>query len=1540
MDPYLLGMWLGDGLSVGTGFALNYKTDFETLEYWEKWAENNGAIITKGKRYDYSIVSQKNKAAGEAGLCNRVEQAPLKKYLKIYNLINNKHIPNDYLTNDRETRLKVLAGLIDTDGNVRAKGAEIRICQGPNNYRIIEDAHILAISLGFSCGIKEGLSQWTDKKSGVKKFSSYKELTITGNRIYEIPTLLPRKKLNEITDDTLIVRSKEFKCSLFKLEEVGIGNYVGWQLEDKRGRFLLSDGMVVHNTPEGQSVGVVKNISYLATITINSNSKPIQEYIANEVMELDKKNSLNDYVKVFVNGAWVGITKEPINLYMSLKEKKYKGIINIYTSIVFDYKNKEIKVCNDAGRLIRPVLKVKNNKTLITADIISKLRSGELQWDDLLCDCKIDESIIEYIDPAEQNISMIAMNNRELMNQRSNFIYKYTHREIHPSTLFGILASCIPFPEHNQSPRLTYQCLDVNEKVWMTDGRKVRIADVKIGDNVLTFDPETLDISETKVVNHFIRPNDNPIYKLTTVSGREIIATVDHKFMTDRGWKTVQEMIDNTDICVGILMTDYSINSIEYTGNSDSILSEDIFIEKMRNLEIDETSNRTVNKVFQYVKDLQNSNMLPLNTNNKNLAILSRIIGYLYADGSINIYSKNRNGKYKYKEFQCAFDFGQLNDAINFQKDVKRCGFKNVKILEGTRTFSSQEDSRKQTHHTFTCIYNGCFPAFLISLGVSYGKKTETKRSAIPEWIMNTPECSRQFMKGFQGGDGCKIRYNLINDKRNGANYYNFVIGETSQQINPLYQEFLTDFMQQCIKILRLFDIEVSDIKSKIISEIRTKLSFNISSKMNNLINYFETIGYAYAETKNNQSFQIIEYLKYKKLYLSDNNLNKLNKNCNFVGIDNFLDTITVKNNCMFQPVIDITLQQDGLIADIEVASENHSFIAGDKFKVHNCAMGKQAMGVYVTNYDNRMDKTAYVHTYGMRPLVDTRVMNLINLHTIPSGAQVIVAIMTYTGYNQEDSILFNKGSIDRGLFQAVIYHTEKDEDKKIHGDQEIRCKPDPTKTKGMKFGNYEKVNDNGIVPENSLVEDRDIIIAKVLPIKENRNNHTKVIKYEDQSRIYRTKEETYIDKNYIERNGDGYNFAKVRLRCLRKPVIGDKFSCYTPDHDVLTSIGWINIADITKNHKVASLINGNTLVYQYPQEIMSYDCDEEIYEINTAQINLKVTKNHRMWVGNRDSKNFTIKMAEECYGKRWTYMKNCECWLPDFNNKYPKELKLNDAKTEATHFLIYDENRKIVYELDINAWIKFFGIWIAEGCAYKNKTNNNCYVDVSAHKDRVKLVLDEISDILQWKWCKYNDNKKEGNGKAHINARYRIFNKYIVNYMFPLSVGAINKCLPEWVWYLSKQQSELLLISMELGDGHIMKNGTCRYDTSSIQLANDYQRLCLHAGFSANLHLKYEAGHESYCEPRDEIFKSTVDSWRLTRIVTQNTPISNKNIKAKTGENRNDKYIHYTGKVYCCTVNGDGIIYVRRNGKVSWCGNSRHKPLCRKASCPINLGS
>ncbi len=420
-------------------------------------------------------------------------------------------------------------------------------------------------------------------------------------------------------------------------------------------------------SPEGQSVGVVKNTSVLAHITIKSDTKIITSVIDGTYTKLEDSTPIEDLfgkVKLFINGCWVGVVDKPYEYYKFLKDKKFKGIFNIYTSIIFHYRNKEIYICNDGGRLTRPIYRINNEKKLNVFNKAKEILNKDFTWDNMLFDVNGD-SVIEYIDPEEQNNSLIAMNISDVENRNNKkYSYNYTHCEIHPSTIFGVVASCIPFPEHNQSPRNTYQS-----------------------------------------------------------------------------------------------------------------------------------------------------------------------------------------------------------------------------------------------------------------------------------------------------------------------------------------------------------------------------------------------------------------------------------------------------------------------------------------------AMAKQAIGMYVTNYKNRMDKTAYVQTYTTRPLVDTRLMNMVNLNKIPSGTNLIVAIMTYSGYNQEDSVIINKNAIDRGLFSITLYHTEKDEDKKIHGDEEIRCKADRSKTKGVKFANYDKLNDKGVVPENTLLENRDIIIGKIVPIKENRNDQTKVIKYTDHSKVFRVNEECYVDKNYIHRNGDGYNFAKIRTRTYRIPNIGDKVS-------------------------------------------------------------------------------------------------------------------------------------------------------------------------------------------------------------------------------------------------------------------------------------------------------------------------------------------------------------------------------------------------------------
>lgn len=764
-------------------------------------------------------------------------------------------------------------------------------------------------------------------------------------------------------------------------------------------------------TPEGQSIGVVKSISVLTHLTITTNSSSLYTYVEPFIKSLNTASpkELFDKVKVFVNGCWVGITENPMELYTEMKEKKYKGIVNIYTSIVFDYKMMEIRICNDAGRMVRPLLRVKDRKALITMDIINRLSTGDLGWNDLLTNCKLDTSVIEYIDPDEQNLSMIAL------RAKNSYILKdtqinYTHCEIHPSTIFGVLASCIPFPEHNQAPRNTYQC-----------------------------------------------------------------------------------------------------------------------------------------------------------------------------------------------------------------------------------------------------------------------------------------------------------------------------------------------------------------------------------------------------------------------------------------------------------------------------------------------AQSKQAMGIYATNYDKRFDKTAYILTTPSRPLVDTRIMNWLDLVKIPSGQVIHVAIMSYTGYNQEDSVLINKGSIDRGMFSTTIYHTEKDEDKNITRFVS-RCKPDPTKTKGIKYGNYDKIDSSGFIPKNTKLDDRDIIMAKVVHIKENRNDPTKPIKFEDQSKSVRTAgEEIHIDENVTCRNGDGYPCAKVRMRTFRKPCIGDKF-CMTDDHDVLTmNRGWVPISEIVIDDLVAQL-NRQTgkLEYVNPLETLVFDHTGEIYEVETQGVSQKVTLNHRMWVQKRDSANYELVQAKDMIGKRVRFQSGGS---PITNDDY-----------------VINFGNQIYSGISADKFLVILGIFMAEGWTYICEKDYIARIEFAANKPRVQEALSEACDMLG---LKYSMNIKTL--KLYIN------HKELATEFKTLNVGAVNKSLPIWTKLLSARQSKILLNSMCLGDGHETES-SLHYSTSSVKLRDDIQILSQHSGYTAYYTSRYDTA--TLKDGRNIV--ATETSWDIgIRRKRLYPTLNHGHTNEQNGQT--EEITQFNGKVYCLRVPSE-VFLVRRNGKCSFTGNSsRH---------------
>ncbi|GMH42706.1 hypothetical protein BSKO_10625 [Bryopsis sp. KO-2023] len=209
----------------------------------------------------------------------------------------------------------------------------------------------------------------------------------------------------------------------------------------------------------------------------------------------------------------------------------------------------------------------------------------------------------------------------------------------------------------------------------------------------------------------------------------------------------------------------------------------------------------------------------------------------------------------------------------------------------------------------------------------------------------------------------------------------------------------------------------------------------------------------------------------------------------------------------------------------------------------YQSAMGKQAMGLYATNFQTRMDTQGYVLYYPQKPLVATKAMQYLHFREMPAGHNAIVAILCYSGYNQEDSIMMNQSSIDRGFFRSLFFRSYKDEEKKIGSltNEEIE-KPDGQITAGMRHGTYDKLDDDGLVAPGTPVVGEDVIVGKTTRLPMDETNNTRFTK-RDCSTCLRHSERGVVDAVMISTNQEGRRFLKLRVRSVRIPQVGDKFA-------------------------------------------------------------------------------------------------------------------------------------------------------------------------------------------------------------------------------------------------------------------------------------------------------------------------------------------------------------------------------------------------------------
>ena len=269
----------------------------------------------------------------------------------------------------------------------------------------------------------------------------------------------------------------------------------------------------------------------------------------------------------------------------------------------------------------------------------------------------------------------------------------------------------------------------------------------------------------------------------------------------------------------------------------------------------------------------------------------------------------------------------------------------------------------------------------------------------------------------------------------------------------------------------------------------------------------------------------------------------------------------------------------------------------------------KQACGFPSLNWAYRTNK-AFLQYNNENPLVMTKINNYI----YPNGLNCLVAIMCNTGYNQEDSIIFSKGFIERGAFNGSkfeVYTT-------ILGKNEEFGIPNKNQTDKINNKNYSKLNNLGIIDKGTLVNKGDVLIGKYVT-KENSKDEN-YNKYEDKSIIYKSKEIGIVHNIIVDaNNSDSNSIRKVVIRKMRPIMVGDKFSSRLGQKGVCGSVMDDVDMPFTEDGVIPGLIinphclTGDTLIkmsdgsLKYIKDI--YNKNKEIKTVNPILLNTSNTR-------------------------------------------------------------------------------------------------------------------------------------------------------------------------------------------------------------------------------------------------------------------------------------------------------------------------------------------
>lgn len=625
----------------------------------------------------------------------------------------------------------------------------------------------------------------------------------------------------------------------------------------------------------------------------------------------------------------------------------------------------------------------------------------------------------------------------------------------------------------------------------------------------------------------------------------------------------------------------------------------------------------------------------------------------------------------------------------------------------------------------------------------------------------------------------------------------------------------------------------------------------------------------------------------------------------------------------------------------------------------YQAAMSKQALGIYTTNFYNRMDTVGNILNYPQKSLLNTMLSKYTYRDNMPSGVNTIVAIVTYTGFNQEDSVMINKSAVDRGLFCSTHYRCIKDICSKNHstGEEEVFTKPENIEGVYRPF-NYDKIDHTGFVPPNTYVGAGDVIIGKIMP----RKNADGKISNIDCSTAIKPSEEGFIDLNYSHTNTDGYKFCKIRMRNYRRPEIGDKLASQIAQKG---SIGMLfNQEDMpfTKDGLVPDVmmnphaIPSRMTIAQVMESVLGKSCciegvngDCTPYSgVSVEEITDRLEANGMEKYGNEvmydprtGQQMQTSIFIGPTYYQRLKHMSadKVHCLTPGHDVlTYSDGWKPIHEVTMEDMVAVLKSDGKMVYEqpLDIHQYLDYSGkIYkvTSSDVDIEVTMNHRMYIKHKKNEDySIHMAQDIKSCVYYKKNAKWNlDDLNINTSIIDLYAIWFCYGKtstssgllFMIDKMDDSIIKLLNTTLENLDIMPLVSNTEMEVFSNDISyyiDTNIkrfpwwvwcMSEDQCRrlirtfksllnnMDNSvSSVMADDFMRLSIHAGLSCNKKKR----------------------WDNTYTIHMNTkPDMNEPLVLRS----NTLIYDYKGPVYCLTVSS-GVFMVRRNGKNVWTGNSR----------------